>query len=84
MREELRIDETTVEPGRQLAERTKDHLVGGREVRQVDRYFLARISPGDVRSERATQPDNIREYRWWTRDELRRTAETCTHTASLT
>jgi 8-oxo-dGTP pyrophosphatase MutT (NUDIX family) len=59
LREELGIDEATPEPGMQLAERSKDHLVGGREVRQVERYFLARVSPGDVRSERATQPDNI-------------------------
>lgn len=76
LREELGIDAATVELGMQLAERSKDHLVGGREVRQVERYFLARVSPGDVRPERATQPDNIREYRWWTQDELRSTAET--------
>ncbi|WP_306971574.1 NUDIX hydrolase [Streptomyces canus] len=76
LREELGIDETAIELGMQLAERSKNHLVGGREVRQVERYFLARVSPGDVSPERATQPDNIREYRWWTRDELRSTAET--------
>lgn len=76
LREELGIDEATVELGVQLAERSKDHLVGGREVRQVERYFLARVSPGDVNPERATQPDNIREYRWWTQGELRSTTET--------
>lgn len=76
LREEPGTDETTFELGGQLAERSKDHLVGGREVRQVVRYFLARVSPSDVRPERATQLDNIREYRWWTRDELRSTAET--------
>ncbi|MFC7261498.1 NUDIX hydrolase [Streptomyces lutosisoli] len=76
LREELGIDQAMVELGVQLAERSKDHLVGGREVRQVERYFLARVSPGDVNPERATQPDNIREYRWWTQGELRSTAET--------
>lgn len=50
--------------------------MGGREVRQVKRYFLARVSPSDVHPERATQPDNIREYRWWTQDLLRSTTET--------
>ncbi|MFD9398128.1 hypothetical protein ACFWA4_04810 [Streptomyces sp. NPDC060011] len=54
----------------------KDHLVGGREVRQVERYFLARVQDADVDPSRATQPDNIREYRWWTPAELRSTQET--------
>lgn len=76
LREELGIGEATIELGVQLAERSKDHLVGGREVRQVERYFLARVSPGDVNPDRATQPDNIREYRWWTQDELRSTRDT--------
>jgi 8-oxo-dGTP pyrophosphatase MutT (NUDIX family) len=76
LREELGIDEKAVELGVQLAERSKDHLVGGREVRQVERYFLTRVSPGDVDPARATQPDNIREYRWWTQGELRSTSET--------
>lgn len=51
------------------------HLVGGREVRQIERYFLAYVDPADVDPARATQPDNIREYRWWTRDQLRSTTE---------
>jgi hypothetical protein len=67
------IDEATVELGVQLAERSKDHLVSGREVRQVERYFLAYASPADVEPARATQPDNIREYRWWIQEELRST-----------
>ncbi|MFC4506727.1 MULTISPECIES: NUDIX domain-containing protein [Streptomyces] len=64
--EELGIDETAIELGVHLANRSADHLAGGREVRQVERYFLARVSPADVIPAYATQPDNIREYRWWT------------------
>lgn len=60
----------------QLAERSKDHLVGGREVRQVEKYFLTRISAADVEPANATQPDNIREHHWWTLAELRATPET--------
>ncbi|WP_328759973.1 MULTISPECIES: carbamoyltransferase C-terminal domain-containing protein [Streptomyces] len=75
LHEELGIDEKTVELGVQLAERSKDHLVGGREVRQIEGYFLAYVDPADVDPARATQPDNIREYRWWTRDQLRSTTE---------
>ncbi|WP_256258430.1 carbamoyltransferase C-terminal domain-containing protein [Streptomyces mirabilis] len=64
LHEELGIDEKTVELGVQLAERSKDHLVGGREVRQIERYFLAYVDPADVDPAdvdpaRATQPDNI-------------------------
>ncbi|MER5876163.1 NUDIX domain-containing protein [Streptomyces sp. NPDC001910] len=76
LREELGVDKEAVELGPQLAERSKDHLVGGREVRQVERYFLARVTDSDVDPSRATQPDNIREYRWWTPAELRSTRET--------
>lgn len=74
--EELGIDETAIELGAQLAKRSADHLVGGREVRQIERYFLVRVSPADVNPARATQPDNIGEHRWWTEDELRSTGET--------
>ncbi|MGW6925199.1 NUDIX hydrolase [Streptomyces sp. NPDC054950] len=74
--EELGIDETAIELGVHLANRSADHLVGGREVRQVERYFLARVSPADVSPAYATQPDNIREYRWWTETDLRSTGET--------
>ncbi|MEU8868804.1 NUDIX hydrolase [Streptomyces umbrinus] len=76
LHEELGIDEKTVELGAQLAERSKDHLVGGREVRQVEKYFLTRVSAADVDPARASQPDNIREHRWWTLAELRATSET--------
>ncbi|MFI1445398.1 NUDIX hydrolase [Streptomyces fructofermentans] len=74
--EELGIDEKAVELGAQLAERSKDHLVGGREVRQVEKYFLTRVCAADVDPARASQPDNIREHRWWTLAELRATAQT--------
>ncbi|MGW2777299.1 NUDIX hydrolase [Streptomyces olivaceoviridis] len=74
--EELGIGEKTVELGAQLAERSTDHLVGGREVRQVEKYFLTRISATDVAPAQASQPDNIREHRWWTLAELRATVET--------
>ncbi|MFJ4689211.1 NUDIX hydrolase [Streptomyces sp. NPDC088789] len=74
--EELGIDEKAIELGPQLAERSKDHMVGGHEVRQVERYFLTRVSAADVDPARATQADNIREHRWWTLAELRNTQET--------
>ncbi|ELP68472.1 NUDIX domain-containing protein [Streptomyces turgidiscabies] len=74
--EELGIDEKAIELGPQLAERTKEHLVGGREVRRVELYYLTRLSVSDVDPARATQPDSIREYRWWTLTELRTTHET--------
>lgn len=76
LREELGIDEKAVELGAQLAERSKNHLVGGREVRQVEKYFLAHASASDIDPTHATQPDNIREYRWWPLAELRATQET--------
>ncbi|NNN37647.1 NUDIX domain-containing protein [Streptomyces sp. S3(2020)] len=75
LREELGIDEKAVELGAQLAERSENHVVGGREVRQVEKYFLVRTSAADIDPARATQPDEIREYRWWTLAELRATQE---------
>jgi ADP-ribose pyrophosphatase len=75
LHEELGVDEKAVDLGVQLAERRKDHLVGGHEVRQVERYFLAHIAPADVDLAQATQPDNIRAHRWWTLAELRATSE---------
>jgi ADP-ribose pyrophosphatase YjhB (NUDIX family) len=59
LHEELGIDETTIEPGAQLAERTKGHLVGGRPVRQVEKYFLTRVAATAVDPAQATRPDNI-------------------------
>lgn len=45
--------------------------------RQVERYVMALLPPDAVHPEEATQPDaSARGWRWWTRDELRTTAET--------
>ncbi|MFF5480984.1 NUDIX domain-containing protein [Streptomyces sp. NPDC012935] len=48
LREELRIDEHAVELGVQLAERSKDQLVDGLQIRQVETYFLTRFSAAAV------------------------------------
>ncbi|MEU5634103.1 hypothetical protein ACH47C_16940 [Streptomyces rishiriensis] len=37
----------------------------------MEKYFLTRVSAADVDPARASQPDNIREHRWWTLAELR-------------
>lgn len=73
LREELGIED--VELGPQLAERSKQHHVGGQPVRQVERYYLARVDADDIDPARATQPDEIRERRWWALTELHTTAE---------
>lgn len=74
--EELGVDEKYVVLGTQLAQRSTDHAVSGREVRQVERYLLAQLAPKDVDPARATQPDNIQAHRWWSLQELRDTTET--------
>ncbi|WP_199834761.1 hypothetical protein [Streptomyces sp. NRRL WC-3618] len=56
--------------------RTAAHLVGGREVRQGESYFLTRLSAADINPAAATQPGTIREYRWWTLAELHTAQET--------
>ncbi|MEU4233312.1 NUDIX domain-containing protein [Nonomuraea sp. NPDC026600] len=76
LREELGIDEDGLQLGAQIAERSKEHQVGGQEVLQVERYYLARITAADVDLDRAPQPDTIQAHRWWTLDELRSTNET--------
>ncbi|MBC2906747.1 NUDIX hydrolase [Streptomyces cupreus] len=76
LHEELGVDASAVDLGAQLAERSKDHLVGGRAVRQVEKYFLARIPAAAIDPARASQPDNIREHRWWPLADLHATAET--------
>ncbi|MFF0249945.1 NUDIX hydrolase [Streptosporangium sandarakinum] len=68
VREELGV--TAVAVGPELAVRSKDHLVGGQPVRQVERYFVARVHAGDIDPARASQPDEIRAWRWWTLEEL--------------
>ncbi|MGW7610480.1 hypothetical protein ACWGKW_25000 [Streptomyces sp. NPDC054766] len=57
-----------------LAERDQQHHVGGQLVRQVERYYLARVDAVDPAA--ATQPDQIRERRWWTTAELHNTTKT--------
>ncbi|SNQ47597.1 ADP-ribose pyrophosphatase YjhB, NUDIX family [Frankia canadensis] len=74
LREELGVEE--VDLGAQIAERSNDHPVGGLQVRQIEKYFLARVTPADIDLDRATQPDNIRSLRWWTQEDLRSTQET--------
>ncbi len=74
LREELGAEK--VDLGAQIAERSKDHPVGGIRVRQVEKYFLARIALADIDPDRATQTDNIRSHRWWTLENLRTTRDT--------
>ncbi|MEU4090380.1 NUDIX hydrolase [Streptomyces aureus] len=76
LNEELGFSPTSVQLGMQLAQRSTEHLVGEREVRQVERYFLAHASPADVHVDHAAQRDNIQTHRWWTLGELRSTRET--------
>lgn len=56
--------------GLPVAERAKEHTVGGRRVRQVELYYMARIKAGELDLAAATQPDEITDYRWWTRSEI--------------
>ncbi|MFI9206398.1 NUDIX hydrolase [Streptomyces sp. NPDC053048] len=74
LHEELGVDDA--ELGTQVAERSQEHEVGGQTVRQVERYYLARLATGAANLARATLPDTIRSLRWWTVNELRTTSET--------
>jgi ADP-ribose pyrophosphatase YjhB (NUDIX family) len=74
LREELGAE--GVDLGAEIAERRQDHPVGGRQVRQIEKYFLVRVAPADLDPALATQTDNIRAHRWWTLDELRTTRQT--------
>ncbi|SDG66692.1 ADP-ribose pyrophosphatase YjhB, NUDIX family [Sinosporangium album] len=76
LREELGVEEGEVHLGGQIAERSTEHEVGGQDVRQVERYYLARFAADDIDPDRATQPDDIQARRWWTLAELRSTSET--------
>lgn len=76
LREELGVDAADIDLGEQVAERSQDHQVGDRDVRQVERYYRAHLTPSDIDPARATQPDSIRGSRWWTLDKLRTTRET--------
>jgi 8-oxo-dGTP pyrophosphatase MutT (NUDIX family) len=68
LREELGARHVTLGP--HLATRTKDHPVAGRNVRQAERYYLARVQPENLLPQSAASPDNIQEWRWWTLAEL--------------
>lgn len=80
LHEELGIDDITLGP--QLAIRAKEHLVGGRLVRQVERYYVTRIDAADLDPTLATQPDNIRAWKWWSSPDLANSQETI-HPAKL-
>ncbi|MEV7010233.1 NUDIX domain-containing protein [Streptosporangium sp. NPDC051022] len=67
--EELGV--TDVELGPQIATRTKEHLIQGETVRQVERYFVVRIPADRVDLARATQTDGILAWEWWTLADLR-------------
>jgi 8-oxo-dGTP pyrophosphatase MutT (NUDIX family) len=69
LREELGIQH--VDLGPHLATRIKDHPVAGRNVRQAEQYYLARVRPENVQPLSAANSDNIQEWRWWTLAELR-------------
>ncbi|WP_424532558.1 NUDIX hydrolase [Sphaerisporangium viridialbum] len=74
LHEELGV--TSVDLGPQVATRSKDHLVAGRPARQVERYFIARIPADAVDQAKATQPDEILSWRWWSLSELSQSHET--------
>jgi 8-oxo-dGTP pyrophosphatase MutT (NUDIX family) len=74
LREELGVGH--VDLGPHLATRTKDHQVAGRDVRQAERYYLARVRPENVDPQSAANPDNIQEWRWWSLAELTATSQT--------
>jgi 8-oxo-dGTP pyrophosphatase MutT (NUDIX family) len=74
LREELGVGH--VDLGPHLATRTKDHQVAGRDVRQAEQYYLARVRPENVDPQSAANPDNIQEWRWWSLAELAATSQT--------
>jgi 8-oxo-dGTP pyrophosphatase MutT (NUDIX family) len=74
LREELGVGH--VDLGPHLATRTKDHQVAGRDVRQAEQYYLARVRPENVDPQAAASPDNIQEWRWWSLAELTATSQT--------
>lgn len=76
LREELGVEDTQVRIGAQIAERSKIHQVGDRDVRQVEQYFLAHMAATAINPAQATQPDTIRGFRWWALDDLRSTGDT--------
>ena len=69
--EELGV--TDVQLGPQIATRTKEHLIQGESVRQIECYFVVRIPAARVAPARATQTDGILGWEWWTPADLRAT-----------
>ena len=61
--EELGLDGITLSPP--LARRTKDHLVGTTQRRQVETYYLTRVNAAQADAATGTQTDNIQARRWW-------------------
>lgn len=74
LHEELGV--TDVSLGPEVAVRTKDHLVGGKPARQVERYFVTVVTADAVDPALATQPDTIRAWHWWTIADIRETSQT--------
>ncbi|MFJ3695430.1 NUDIX hydrolase [Streptomyces sp. NPDC090052] len=74
--EELGVDGDRVRLGPQLAERTSDHKVGDGDVRQIERYYIARLTEADLNLAQATQADTITATRWWSINDLNSTRET--------
>jgi ADP-ribose pyrophosphatase YjhB (NUDIX family) len=74
LREELGVIDVKVGP--ELAVRTKDHLVGSEAARQVEKYFVAVVDAVAVEPGRASQPDDIRAWQWWSLHEIQETAQT--------
>ncbi|WP_328379241.1 NUDIX domain-containing protein [Streptomyces sp. NBC_01020] len=54
--EELGVDGDRVRLGPQLAERTSDHTVGDGDVRQIERYYIARLTEADLNWPRPRRP----------------------------
>ncbi|MFD0886326.1 NUDIX hydrolase [Streptosporangium algeriense] len=72
--EELGVTDAELDP--QIATRTKEHLIQGETVRQIERYFVVRLSAGRVDPSRATQTDGILAWEWWTLTDLNATDQT--------
>ncbi|WP_083982802.1 NUDIX hydrolase [Actinomadura hibisca] len=73
--EELGLRPDAFQIGDLIATRSSDHLVAQQPVRQVEHYYLVRLTSMSFDTGDATQPDNIVGYRWWTTAELRHTDE---------
>ena len=72
--EELGLDH--VDLGPTIATRSSDHLVAGAAVRQIERYYVARVDASAIDPTNASQPDQITTWTWWTLAQLRISDET--------